>query len=89
MTSPRPGSPHTAGDTVKVTWYDGDQRPPKSVADLLEGAGLPGQGSVFIGTEGVMMLPHIARPSLFPKEKFKDFAMRRWEDRRGDRQNSD
>jgi len=70
-----PGTPHTESDTIRVTWYDGDRRPPQSVAALLEGQELPGQGSVFIGTKGVMLLPHVDRPSLFPKADFADYQM--------------
>jgi predicted dehydrogenase len=68
-----PGTPYTEGKTVKVTWYDGDARPPQSVADLVPGQGLPGQGSVVIGTKGVMLLPHVDRPHLFPVDQFADF----------------
>lgn len=70
-----PGTPYTAGDTVNVTWYDGDERPPKDVQALLEGDPVPGQGSIFIGTKGVMLLPHIASPQLYPDADFRDFRM--------------
>jgi hypothetical protein len=33
---------------------------------------LPGAGSIFVGTQGVLVLPHIARPLLYPDKKFKD-----------------
>lgn len=33
------------------------------------------QGSIFIGTEGMMHLPHVSAPRLFPTEKFKDHAL--------------
>jgi predicted dehydrogenase len=66
-----PGTPHTADQTVNVTWYDGDERPPKEVQGLLEGEKLPGQGSIFLGTKGTMLLPHIDFASLYPD---KDFA---------------
>jgi predicted dehydrogenase len=65
------GTPYTADKTVAVTWYDGDERPPKEVQALLEGDKLPGQGSIFIGTKGVMLLPHIEFAQLYPD---KDFA---------------
>lgn len=68
-----PKSDYSAGDTMKVTWYDGGARPPQEIAKLLEGKNVPGQGSIFIGTKGVMLLPHIGRPELFPKVKFEDF----------------
>jgi hypothetical protein len=33
-----------------------------------------------MGTKGVMLLPHIAKPRLFPKEQFTDFPMPKVED---------
>ena len=33
------------------------------------------QGSIVIGTAGVLHIPHVAAPKLFPVEKFKDFAL--------------
>jgi predicted dehydrogenase len=73
-----PGTEFTAGKEVNVTWYDGDQRPPQEVQEKGidpepedgKKRELPGQGSIFLGTEGVMVLPHIARPRLIG-EKFK------------------
>jgi predicted dehydrogenase len=68
-----PGTAFTESETVAVTWYDGKQRPPVEVQTLAKvsraAAGdkrnkLPGQGSIFIGTQGVMLLPHIGQPRL-------------------------
>lgn len=70
-----PGTPYTAGKTVAVTWYDGDARPPKAVLDLLGEVGAPDQGSIFIGTDGVMLLPHIGMPVLLPEAKFEKHAL--------------
>ena len=70
-----PGTPFTAGETVKVTWYDGDQRPPQEVQALLGETKLPDQGSIFIGAKGVMLLPHIGAPQLLPANEFKGFVM--------------
>jgi predicted dehydrogenase len=70
-----PGTAFTADKTVRVTWYDGDKRPPQDVQDLVttikdgKKTGLPDQGSIFLGTEGIMVLPHIAQPRLIG-EKF-------------------
>jgi predicted dehydrogenase len=69
-----PGTAFTEGRTVKVTWYDGDQRPPADIV-AMAGGKIPDQGSVFLGTKGVMVLPHIAQPRLLPAEDFKDFKM--------------
>lgn len=68
-----PGTPFTENKTIPIHWYDGDERPPKEVQALVPR--VPGQGSIFIGTKGVMLLPHIAIPKLYPEEQFKDFEI--------------
>ncbi len=67
-----PGTAFTAAATVPVTWYDGSRKPPPSVLALLEGDEPPHTGSIFVGTQGTLVLPHIARPLLYPDKKFKD-----------------
>ncbi len=67
-----PGSQFTL-NPVKVTWYDGGQQPPKYVTDQLDGRKKPGQGSIFIGEKGVMLLPHVGRPYLLPNAKYAEF----------------
>jgi predicted dehydrogenase len=67
-----PGTKFTAGKTVAVTWYDGDQRPPAEIVAQLGQVAMPDQGSIFLGEKGVMVLPHVAMPILLPEEKFKD-----------------
>ena len=42
--------------------YDGDQRPPKDVLAVLGDTEVPDQGSIFLGTRGTLLLPHIGRP---------------------------
>ena len=69
-----PGTEYTAEKTLPVTWYDGAQKPPAELASLLGGKRLPEQGSAFIGTAGVLLLPHVGRPQLYPAEKFHDFV---------------
>jgi hypothetical protein len=84
-----PGTKFTAGPTIAVTWYDGDNRPPKEIQDLVAvpesaekksaATKRPGdplnEGSILIGTDGVLHVPHIATPKLFPLEKFRDYAL--------------
>ena len=71
-----PGTQYTDGKTVKVVWYDGDKRPPTDIlAQVGDAKKIPGQGSIFIGTKGIMVLPHVSRPQLFPVEQFKDYQM--------------
>ena len=67
-----PGTTYTAEKTINVTWYNGDIKPPAEVRALLEGDPLPENGSIFVGTQGTMVLPHIARPLLYPDKKYKD-----------------
>jgi hypothetical protein len=73
-----PGTAFSEGKTVAVTWYDGNQRPPAEIqalavdpdkdADAKDNK-LPDQGSIFLGTNGVMVLPHIGMPRLLGEAK--------------------
>jgi predicted dehydrogenase len=65
-----PGTKHTA-DTLSLTWYNGTPRPPAEVLQRAETSKVSDQGSIYIGTEGVMYSPYIAPPVLLPAEKFK------------------
>jgi predicted dehydrogenase len=67
-----PGTNYTAEKTLPLHWYDGAQRPPPAIRALLEGDDFPGAGSIFVGTQGVLVLPHVARPMLYPDKKFKN-----------------
>ncbi|MCA9163145.1 MAG: Gfo/Idh/MocA family oxidoreductase [Planctomycetales bacterium] len=68
-----PGTKFTT-DSLIWKWYDGGFAPPSGEGwNLPEGFKLPGQGSLFIGEEGVMLLPHVGEAVLFPEEKFKDY----------------
>ncbi len=70
-----PGTQFTEGKTVNVVWYDGDQRPPQEIRNLAKfdpsdkKTAMPDQGSIFVGTNGVMVLPHIAQPRLVDAAK--------------------
>ena len=68
-----PGTPFTEGKQVRVTWYDGKQRPPAEIQALAKNPDLadddknnklPDQGSILIGTAGVMVIPHVGKPRL-------------------------
>jgi predicted dehydrogenase len=71
-----PGSKFTT-DTVALTWYNGGVRPPKEVVAHIGNQGLDGQGSILVGTDGVMYSPYNkgGMPILLPGDKFKDFKM--------------
>jgi predicted dehydrogenase len=68
-----PGTAYTT-ETVTLTWYDGDRRPPAEVQALVGGK-LNDQGSIYIGTEGVMYSPYIADPVLLPADKVKEMKL--------------
>ncbi len=74
-----PGTRFTSEKTVPVTWYDGDRVPPEDVRALLGAVKFPGQGSIFIGTKGQMLLPHVAMPVLLPAQDFSGYAMPEFE----------
>ena len=57
-----PATRHTIPSRIPITWYDGNQRPPAEIRALLAGRDLPDQGSILIGTDGVMIIPHVAMP---------------------------
>ena len=66
-----PGTKYTT-ETLTLNWYNGNRRPPEEVKALLGGLNFNDQGSIYIGTEGVLYSPYIADPILLPIEKFKD-----------------
>jgi predicted dehydrogenase len=66
-----PRTPQTA-ETLTLTWYDGDRRPPSEVTSLIGDRPLSDQGSIYIGTKGVLYSPYIAPPVLLPAEDFAD-----------------
>ncbi len=73
-----PGTKFTDGEKIGITWYDGDAKPSADVQQLVEGK-ITDQGSIFIGTKGVILLPHIGMPQLFPSAQFRDFKIERVE----------
>ena len=63
---------------LKLTWYSGDLRPPMEVQKLAGRDKVSYQGSIYIGTEGVMYSPYGEGTAvLLPTEKFKDAKLPR------------
>jgi len=71
-----PGTKYTA-DPVTLTWYNGKLRPPKEVLEKAATAKVADQGSIYIGTGGVMYSPYIGFPILLPADKFHDAQLPR------------
>src|SRR5690606_15123416 len=46
-------------DGCTITWYDGGYMPDSTDWPMPEGKGIPGQGSMFLGEKGAMLLAHI------------------------------
>lgn len=69
-----PGTPMTAGKTIEATWMDGEKKPDVGLSPHLpKGHELPPSGSMLIGEDGTLILPHVGPPHLYPLEKFKDY----------------
>jgi predicted dehydrogenase len=69
-----PGTKATV-DTLTLFWYDGNMRPPAKVMNLIGKQKPSDQGSIYIGTNGVLYSPYIAQPVLCPEEKFRDYKL--------------
>jgi len=67
-----PGTKYTAEDQVKVTWYDGSFKLPKEVLAMIDNKKIK-QGSIYIGTEGVILAEHLATPKLYKKGKYERY----------------
>ncbi|MSR32639.1 MAG: Gfo/Idh/MocA family oxidoreductase [Gemmataceae bacterium] len=65
------GSEFTTASPV-LTWYDGVLRPGEEIQALLGKRKLSDQGSIYLGTNGVLYSPYIADPILLPDERAKD-----------------
>jgi predicted dehydrogenase len=68
-----PGTIHTAGPSIRVTWYDGGKKPDEALAPMKPGQKLPDNGSLYIGDKGVILCPHGAGPQLLPDAQYADF----------------
>lgn len=81
-----PGTEYTAGPEVDVWWYDGGELPPQDLRAPV-GARMPEQGSLVVGTDGLLVLPHggeafalpdskmatIQKPELPPRDHYGEF----------------
>jgi predicted dehydrogenase len=66
-----PSTPQTA-ESLTLHWYDGEERPPAEVKALIGERRLASQGSIYIGTDGILYSPYINAPVLLPAEKYAD-----------------
>ena len=72
-----PGTKHTT-ETVTLTWYNGKSQPPADILKQIAPHKFPGQGSILIGTKGVLFSPYGGgMPILLPADKFADAKLER------------
>lgn len=70
-----PGTKYTA-EMLTLTWYDGNRRPPAEVKKLLGDRDFSAQGSIYLGTDGVLYSPYgEGPPQLLPAGNFKDYKL--------------
>ncbi len=65
-----PGNSRTV-DPLKITWYDGGRLPNTKGSHLPATEGLPRSGSLFIGEEGSLVVPHVGAPRIYPQRDFE------------------
>ena len=80
------GTEYTAGPEIDVWWYDGGELPPEDLRAQV-GKRMPDQGSLVVGTDGLLVLPHggeafalpdskmatIQKPDLPPRDHYGEF----------------
>ena len=62
-------------DGFVLHWYNGSNRPPADIQALIAPRKFNDQGSIYIGTDGVLYSPYIAPPVLLPTDKFKEYTL--------------
>ena len=63
-----PGTEYTAGPQIDVWWYDGGELPPDDLRAQV-GTRMPEQGSLVVGSDGILVLPHGGAPFALPDSK--------------------
>ena len=61
-----PGTDNTAADRLPITWYDGGRKP-NVKSHIPSSRALPRSGSILIGENATLLIPHVGKPSVFPE----------------------
>ena len=76
------GTDRTAYDTICASWRDGGLKPdPKLSPHFADDYALPPSGSMLIGEEGTMVIPHVDKPQLHPVATFENYPIPELEER--------
>ena len=66
----------SSGKTIKSTWRDGGLKPEISVSPHIPAEyELPASGSIVVGEDGTLVIPHVGNPKLFPEAKFANYPV--------------
>ncbi len=70
-----PGTKYCTAKMLKITWQDGGRLPSVGGSHVSPTTALPRSGSLFIGEEGSLVLPHVGAPRLYPQNKYADYKV--------------
>lgn len=70
-----PGTAYCVGKKVRMTWYDGGQKPSASLLPGGTDKDIPGDGCLFVGEDGVLMCKHGGKPELWPRGDFAEATL--------------
>jgi len=77
-----PGSELTAYDTIIATWRDGFLKPDTKLSPhFADDYELPPSGSMLVGEEGTLVIPHVGKPQLHPVADFENYPTPELEER--------
>jgi predicted dehydrogenase len=66
-----PGTQYTSAGNLQITWYDGGRLPSTKGSHLPASEALPRSGSLFIGENGSIVLPHVGALRAYPDAKIE------------------
>ncbi len=67
-----PGTEYTSDRSIKISWDDGGSLPSVSGTGIPGSVALPRSGSIFIGENGSLVLPHVGAMSIYVGGKASD-----------------
>ncbi len=75
-----PGTDYTEKERIRITWYNGGLKPSVGGSHVPEMTALPRSGSLIVGEEGTIVLPHVGEPIFYPEKKFPEGSIEVAED---------
>lgn len=77
-----PGTEMTAYDTICASWRDGGLKPDTKLSPhLAEDYELPPSGSMLVGEDGTIIIPHVGKPQLHPLANYENYPVPELEER--------